>query len=444
MANRSTEADGAAPVTPRPRVLVFAYSCSPGRGSEPGVGWGVVRGVAKFADCTVLVGPEHSRRLADWGKQHGTASLTFVEVPEPALAPWAKWHRVLRFLVYLFWLRRAYRAGHVLHERRPFDFVHHVTYSTYWLPAPLRRFDVPTVWGPVGGAVTTPFRLWTNLGLRGILTELVDLVCVRLTAMLPATRDTWRAVTTCVVQNDETLRQLPKQTREKATLLNHVLFTDVPAQPAPRQRQSHVLYLSHLESRKGPRLAIRALANTPSDVQLVVAGDGPERGALERLARRLQVEDRVRFLGSVSRERALELLAEAAAVVFTGLREEGGVALAEAMLIGAPIIVLANGGARTVAQAAHDPERVTLVDPAGPAETARRLGVAMTAFVRNPRDATGPNIDQAQACRRLQQVFDRTADAFVSETRRARRGRWAARSPESPRPGIIDAQPESQ
>jgi glycosyltransferase involved in cell wall biosynthesis len=174
------------------------------------------------------------------------------------------------------------------------------------------------------------------------------------------------------------------------------MFIEIP-QVAAKERKSYILYVSPLEARKGPRLAIRALAYTAEDVRLVVAGDGPERRPLERLARRLGVAHRVDFLGRIARAEVIDLLSEAAAVVFTGLREEGGVALAEAMLTGAPVIVLANGGARTVAASSTDPARVVLIPPGGVAETARRIGQAMNRLSRNPATASGSLIDQQRA-----------------------------------------------
>jgi 1,2-diacylglycerol 3-alpha-glucosyltransferase len=152
-------------------------------------------------------------------------------------------------------------------------------------------------------------------------------------------------------------------------------------------------------------LAIRALAHTPDTVSMVVAGGGAERRGLERLAQRLSISDRVTFLGRVTREKVFELLAEAAAVVFPGLREEGGVALAEAMLSGAPVIVLAHGGARTVAESAVDPQRVALIPPGSVNETVQRFGRAMTAFADDPPTASEPNLDQASARRKLEEIY---------------------------------------
>jgi glycosyltransferase involved in cell wall biosynthesis len=140
-------------------------------------------------------------------------------------------------------------------------------------------------------------------------------------------------------------------------------------------------------------LAVRALARAPSEVRLVFLGEGSERRPLERLAKRLKVEDRVVFEGQVSRSEVLRRLAEASAVVFTGLREEGGIALAEALLLGVPVIVLAHGGAETVAATATDPERVALIPPGSVERTARLMGEAMGRFQQARWATNAPLVD---------------------------------------------------
>ena len=179
------------------------------------------------------------------------------------------------------------------------------------------------------------------------------------------------------------------------------------------RRRPFILFPSALEVRKGPRLAIQALARTKGDVRLVFVSGGPEQKSLERLASRLSVSDRVDFRGRVSREELFDLLAQTAGTLFTGLREEGGAALAEAMLCGSPVIVLANGGARTVAAAATDPRRVRLVQPSGWRATAERLAAAMTEFSREPSMARGPILDQEAARRLFRRSFEHVT--WVSE-----------------------------
>jgi glycosyltransferase involved in cell wall biosynthesis len=395
----------------RPRVLVFAYACEPDRGSEPGAGWGLVRAISEFADCVVLVGPEHGPGLRRHQELHEVRGVTFIVVPEPVGAASAKRHRITWFLLYLAWLRRADAIGRRLHEAAPFDATCHATYSTYWLPSPATRYGVPCVWGPVGGAVVTPLRLWPALGLRGIGDELLDLTLVNLLSRLPATRRTWRDATVRLVQNETTLARLPDSSG--AIVLNHALFTQVPSTKR-RPQKGVCLFLGSLSSRKGPRLAVRALACTSPEIRLVLLGSGGERSALERLARKLGVSDRVTFEGQLPRREVFARLSEAAVALFTGLREEGGIALAEALLLGVPVVVLSHGGARTIAANATDPRRVAMVQPGSVRTTARALGEAMVRLARLTEGSTGPLLDQSRPRQLLRTAFGQAIGATAA------------------------------
>ncbi len=365
----------------------------------------MVRALATFADCTVLVGPEHVPAIRKWEHDNPTPALEFIPVREPWWTRPEPRHRLTRFVVYLAWLRRAHLVGIRLHRRTPFDAVYHATYSVYWLPSPAVEFDVPCIWGPVGGGVVTPTSLLRLLGWRGLLIELLDLVAVRVFAALPATRRTSRRAAVALVQNEATLARLPADVRSRAAVLNHALFTEV-CHALRCRREKYCLFVGSLESRKGARLALRALAFAHRDVILEIVGDGPERATLESRARRLGVSERVRFLGWAPRSRVLQTVAGAAAVVFTGLREEGGIALAEAMLLGTPVIVLAHGGARTLAESSVDRSRVALVEPADVVTTARRIGEAMSQFSRNSPDRHDSMLDAEETMRRFRTIVE--------------------------------------
>jgi len=380
----------------RPRILVFAYACEPDRGSEPGAGWGIVQSLAQVGDCTVLVGPEHTAGIERWSASSEDTHLRFVEVGEPWWGRYAKRHRTTWFPLYLWWLRDAKRTAWRLHQDRPFDLTCHATYSAFWLPSPATAMNLPSIWGPVGGAIVTPAPLRPVLGARGLAGELLDAVAIRALARLPATRRTWREATVRIVQNEATLAFLPPDLRAGTRLMNHAPLVELPP-PRTRSPGRRILSVGALDVRKGVALAIRALAHTPDDIELVVAGDGPRRAALESLARRLGLSQRVRFLGQVGRIEVFRLLETAAAAIFTGLREEGGLALAEAMLCGTPVVVLSHGGARTVAASALDPSRVALIAPGPVAEVARRLGEAMTRFCDAASADHRPNLDPSRS-----------------------------------------------
>jgi glycosyltransferase involved in cell wall biosynthesis len=405
-------------MTRRKRLLVFAYACEPGRGSEPGAGWGLVRALHAFADCVVLVGPEHVPAIRRWERQHAECGLSFVEVPECRWTISEPRHRFTRFFVYLDWLRRAHALGRMLHARQPFDLVYHATYSAYWLPTPAVHYGLPSIWGPVGGAVVTPRELWGFLGWRGVLVELIDRLAVRVFGALPASKRACRLATVRVVQNEATRDRLPISIRRSALVLNHALFAELPDATsggrAGAHRGQHCVFVGALDTRKGARLAVHALRHAAPSVHLDIIGSGTERRSLEHLARRLGVADRTHFRGAQPREEVLRAVRTAAAAVFTGLREEGGLALAEAMLVGTPVVVLAHGGAEAIAACTTDPGRVVLVRPADPTSTAMRIGRAMSHFCESPSDRRDSMLDTTAAARRLQAAVEEACDGATA------------------------------
>lgn len=98
-----------------------------------------------------------------------------------------------------------------------------------------------------------------------------------------------------------------------------------------------LLSVGLLIERKGHDLAIKALPALP-EATLLIAGDGPERTNLERLARLLRVEDRVRFLGQVPHEALPDLYTAADCLVLASSREGWANVLLEAMACGTPVV----------------------------------------------------------------------------------------------------------
>ena len=99
---------------------------------------------------------------------------------------------------------------------------------------------------------------------------------------------------------------------------------------------------------KGQALAIRALTSLPGDIQLALAGTGPDETALRALAASLGIASRVHFLGSVSHEALPALLSAADVMVLPSEREGLANAWIEALACGTPLIVPDIGGAREV------------------------------------------------------------------------------------------------
>ncbi len=127
---------------------------------------------------------------------------------------------------------------------------------------------------------------------------------------------------------------------------------------------------------KGLETAILALRGVPGT--LLIAGDGPERPRLERLAARLDLKGRIRFLGNVPRDEDLAAyyLASDALWFPSNARSEAyGLVQVEAMASGCPVIntAIPHSGVPWVSRHEESGLTVPVDDPAAFAAAARRL-----------------------------------------------------------------------
>jgi len=161
-----------------------------------------------------------------------------------------------------------------------------------------------------------------------------------------------------------------------------VLPNPAPAVPqmAPRDELRRELELDGqvlvFAGRLGPQKAVGVLLAALADVDgvsLVVAGDGPERTALERRAAELGLDGRVRFVGSVPRETVLRLFRAADASVLPSAWENFPHTVVEALAVGCPVIATSVGG---VPEVVRDGENGLLVAP----NDAAALGEAIERF----------------------------------------------------------------
>lgn len=104
-------------------------------------------------------------------------------------------------------------------------------------------------------------------------------------------------------------------------------------------RGPHFLAASRLVSYKRIEAVIRAFGELP-DLQLVVAGDGPDAERLKQLA-----SPNVSFVGFVSDDHMRRLMGTARAFVFAA-EEDFGIIVVEALSEGCPVLALGRGGAR--------------------------------------------------------------------------------------------------
>jgi teichuronic acid biosynthesis glycosyltransferase TuaC len=130
-----------------------------------------------------------------------------------------------------------------------------------------------------------------------------------------------------------------------------------------------ILSVGHLIERKAHHHVIGALADLPG-ASLLIAGEGPERGALAALAERLGVAERVHMLGVRPHAELAKLYGAADALVLASTREGWANVMLEAMACGTPVVAGPAWGSR---EAISAPEAGLVLDEVGPGPIATAL-----------------------------------------------------------------------
>jgi glycosyltransferase involved in cell wall biosynthesis len=117
---------------------------------------------------------------------------------------------------------------------------------------------------------------------------------------------------------------------------------ELPEPIALSREPNTIISAGRLVPWKGFAMLIEMLHDLP-EWKLVIAGEGPERKALEALALGLKVSNRVIFLGQVRRESLYEHIARSEAFVLNTSFESFSYQVVEAMALGTPVITTRVG-----------------------------------------------------------------------------------------------------
>jgi glycosyltransferase involved in cell wall biosynthesis len=103
------------------------------------------------------------------------------------------------------------------------------------------------------------------------------------------------------------------------------------------------LAVGRLDRAKRVDLLLEAVA-VDRGLEVVVVGDGPDRDRLEQLARRLDLDGRVRFTGRVDKPELADLYAHCLGVYYAPIDEDFGMVPYEAFLAEKPVVTTSDAG----------------------------------------------------------------------------------------------------
>lgn len=332
-----------------PRILLSAYACEPGRGSEPGVGWSWATELARQGhDVTVLTRAANRSTIErESSRCNGHLSFLYYDLPKPV-------QRLRRFpggkqLYYVLWQWFAARRLRRRSPRLSFDVVQHVTYVSVRYPSFMGSLGIPFYFGPVSGGEVVPPALRSGFSAPERCREIVRALSNRWVRIGPLMRRTFQQASRILVTRD-TLGLLPRSVRHKATpTLAIGLASDFAggSQPALRTPHMRLLYAGRLLDWKGVDLALHAVSIARQKYpafRFTIVGAGPRSSRLQRLCRRLQLDEVVHWAGWIPQALLGDFYRNTDLLLFPSLRDSGGMVVLEALAYGVPVVCTDLGG----------------------------------------------------------------------------------------------------
>lgn len=332
----------------RLRVLLSAYACEPGKGSEAGVGWNMALQMAKLHDVYVVTRANNEPVITP--ELPGEDAPKFIYYDLPKWAMW--WKRGIRGAELYYFLWQIF-SGRMLKKSYAdfFDVGHHVTYVRYWMPTCFPKLGIPYVIGPVGGGEFAPVEFENRFSLKPLIYEKVRRLIRTIVPLIPSIRAS--------ISNASCILSTTKETRVKVQALGARRIDLYPESGVSSEEyrrlssiestadSSSIVFVSsgRFLALKAFELGLRAFAESGlDDAKYWFVGDGPERKRLEKLTDELRLTGRVTFYGMVSRDKALDIMGQANILIHPSLHDSGGWVCPEAMAMGKAVICLDLGG----------------------------------------------------------------------------------------------------
>ena len=336
----------------RLRVLLSAYACEPGKGSEAGNGWNWARELSRYEDVWVLTRANNREVIENELAAHPLPNAHFVYLDLP------RWGR--------FWKKGSRGAAPLLLSVAS-DCLPHGSAITS--PGAIRHHSPRFVCnlcvsrlsvvfagalrvGTGRGGETIPSSLTQSFGVRRRIDEFLRNFRRSLGELDPFVRRTAKKAALIAATTSDTQKRLATLGRADVSVTPHAALCEEDISvlreiPVRTESPFRVLTVGRMVPFKAHDLGLRAFAallRQHHESEYWVVGDGPERRGLTKLACALGIEDRVTFLGALPRDEVFAKLRECDAMLFPSLHDSSGWASIEAMAAARPVVCLDLGG----------------------------------------------------------------------------------------------------
>jgi glycosyltransferase involved in cell wall biosynthesis len=324
-------------------LLITAYACEPLKGSEQAVGWNFVLQLARYNKVHVITRANNRIPIEQHIPVELTNNISFHYYDAPASFRNFKKKSKGIYLYYIIWQIGIIRLIRHLIKQEHFSYSIHLTFGNIWLPTFLPMFNIPFIYGPIGGGEGIPNAFIGGLTIQQRLIQIFRCVLKGTARFNPLIAYVSARSRVILCRTHDTMALFPSKYKSKLRLLEDgAIEPEIFKIHAPLtiRKRVKIISTSRLIGFKNVNCLVDALryVSAENDLICTIIGDGPEKGKIKNNA--LSIIHRVEFKEGLSRNEVLKELEDADIFISTSLRDACNLSLLEAMAVGLPVICL--------------------------------------------------------------------------------------------------------
>lgn len=365
------------------KILLSAYACAPGKGSEQGVGWNWAVELKKINyDVYVLT---RSNNAASISAEKEALGIHFIYYDLPLFFVKIKKYIGIH-LYYILWQYFSYRILKKKYKKNNFDIVHHITFVSFRFPTFLYKLGGKFILGPIGGGEQSTMTLIKSLPIKNQCIEFFRIFINKLNKYNFFINKAYKAAAEIHVTTLATFNKIPLKFQYKTFINSAIGINNFSAVSSIKKKKEFViLFAGNLLHWKGIHLAILAFSSIRDKNQNIIfkiVGSGNFRKYLVSLVNKLKLSSRIIFIPFVTQKELFKMYSNSDIFIFPSFHDSGGFVVLEAMSFGLTVICLGQGGPADIL--GKNSENVVDVNGISNKKVVQLLASRLNYYIDNP------------------------------------------------------------
>lgn len=340
-------------------VLINAYACSPNMGSEPGMGWNWVLAIARHCEAFVITEGEFQKQIEDALKTSELRErIHFYYNPVSEKVRSMCWNQGdWRFYWYYWkWQRKTAGIAREICRQHHIDLIHQLNMIGFREPGCLydvaKEFNIPLVWGPIGGLKQFPLKYANNWKMKFFqyIKNKLNILQIKYYPRITHALNNADALISSIPDSYHTIKQY---TGIESVIIPETGCKDYIHNENRRFDEDilNIVWAGKFDYRKRIDIAIKAIAQSDNpQIRLYIYGTGNEEQVKEvtSLLKSLHLESQVKLYGNMPHDDVEKAMQSAHLFFFTSVSEDTSTVVLEAISNGLPVLCFDTCGMSAV------------------------------------------------------------------------------------------------